>query len=88
MNLKQRLSPKYEKLAYTIAARGVFAVHQVMIGMNTLAIPAVIYYEPWYIWMPIITMLVSPVLGGTWCIFNQLEDYYRDRAGLTKKDRG
>jgi hypothetical protein len=59
-----------------------------MIWMNTLAIPALVYYQPWYIWMPLITMLVSPVLGGTWCIFNQLEDHYRNKAGLPAKDRG
>jgi hypothetical protein len=59
-----------------------------MIVMNTLSIPFIVINTEWYLWMPLITMLVSPVLGGSYCFFNNLEDHYRQQAGLPVKDRG
>jgi hypothetical protein len=32
--------------------------------------------------MPIITCLVSPVLGGTYCMFNRLENFFRIKADM------
>jgi hypothetical protein len=42
----------------------------------------VILMEPFYIWMPIITMLVSPLVGGAYCLFNRLENHFRRKALL------
>lgn len=67
----------YRFLAYFVAT-----VHLIMILLNLLAVPFLIVYEPFYIWMPIITFLVSPLIGGTYCMFNRLENYYRQKAGM------
>ena len=32
--------------------------------------------------MPVITFLVSPLVGGTYCIFNRLECLFRLKAGM------
>lgn len=85
MNIRDIFGEAVSRKFYTVAAHTVNFIHQIMIAMNTLAIPFVIYYQPWYLWMPIITCLVSPILGGTWCLFNQLEDHYRNQAGLPMK---
>lgn len=73
---------------YYLAAKVICGIHAVLILMNTLAIPFAMYYQPWYIWVPIVTVLVSPLLGHHYCIFNQLEDHYRVQAGLEPKHRG
>ena len=52
--------------------------------MNMLSLPLLIYFEPFWIWMPLITILVSPLLGGSYCMFNQLENVYRKKAGLSE----
>jgi hypothetical protein len=53
-----------------------------MIGTNFVAIPLLIKYEPFYIWMPLITFLVSPLVGGTYCMLNRLENHFRALAGM------
>ena len=67
---------------YRIAAHIVAIIHLLIISLNLLSIPFVIAFEPFYIWMPIITFLVSPLVGGTYCMFNRLENYFRHRAGM------
>jgi hypothetical protein len=57
-------------------------VHSVLILGNTLAIPFILYFEPWYIALPLMTFLNSPLLGSRFCILNRLEDIYRRRAGM------
>lgn len=75
-------------MVYNIAARLVSITHLFIIGLNVAAIPFVICREPFYIWMPVITMLVSPLVGGTYCMFNRLENFFRVKAGLpTIEDR-
>ena len=69
------------KVEASISGTCIAIVHMMVIVLNTLAIPCLIYYQPFYIWMPLVTMLVSPVLGGTYCIFNNLENKYRVEAG-------
>lgn len=71
-----------------VMAHVVWAIHQLLIWSNAVSIPFVIINEPFYIWVPIVSVLVSPVLGSIFCIFNQLEDFYRAKAGLPQKDRG
>lgn len=67
---------------YYFMAKFVAGVHLIIIGMNTLAIPFLIWKEPFWIWMPMLTMLSSPLLGGAYCLFNRLENYYRYKAGM------
>lgn len=57
-------------------------VHWVLICANTLCIPFLIYMEPWYISAPLITVICSPLVGGTYCVLYNLEDYYRRKAGM------
>ena len=49
--------------------------------MNLAAIPFLVAYEPFYIWAPLLTVLVSPLVGGTYCLLNRLENHYRALAG-------
>lgn len=53
-----------------------------IITLNLISIPFVVAYEPFYIWMPIITFLVSPLIGGNYCMFNRLENFFRFKAGM------
>jgi len=67
---------------YYYMAKFVAVAHMGIILLNALAVPFLIWKEPFWIWMPMITMLVSPVLGGTYCMFNRLENHYRFKAGM------
>lgn len=67
---------------YYYMAKLVAVVHMGIILLNAAAIPFLIWKEPFWIWMPLITMLGSPVLGGTYCMFNRLENHYRRKAGM------
>ena len=67
---------------YYFLAKFVAFIHLIMIGMNIISVPFLIVTQPFYIWMPIITCLVSPVLGGTYCMFNRLENFFRAKAGM------
>jgi len=58
------------------------AVHLMVIFGNTAAIPCLIYYQPFYIWLPIITFLVNPMVGGSYCLMNRLENHYRAKANM------
>ena len=63
-------------------AKVIAVVHLAMIALNLISIPFLIVLEPFYIWMPLITFLVSPLIGGTYCMFNRLENHYRQKAGM------
>lgn len=65
-----------------LKAHIVATVHLLMITVNLLSVPLLIANEPIYIWMPLITFLVSPLVGGTYCMFNRLENHYRSKAGM------
>jgi hypothetical protein len=67
---------------YYYIAKAVAAVHLIIIFLNLVSVPLLIAYEPFYVWMPLITFLVSPLVGGTYCMFNRLENYYRAKAGM------
>lgn len=67
---------------YRLLAHCVAITHLLIIALNLIAVPFVIAYEPFYIWMPLITFLVSPLIGGTYCMFNRLENHYRAKAGM------
>jgi len=57
-------------------------VHTLLIFLNIISIPLMIINEPIWIKIPLITCLVSPVLGGSYCIFNRIENYYREKANM------
>jgi hypothetical protein len=67
-------------LLYRILAHCVAVTHLVIIFLNLLAVPLLIINMPFYIWMPIITLLVNPMIGGAYCMFNRLENYFRFKA--------
>lgn len=67
---------------YIAFVRIIAAAHLCLMGLNIAAVPLVIINEPFYIWAPLITFLVSPLVGGTYCIFNRLENFFRERAGM------
>ena len=67
---------------YILCVRLVAFFHMIIIGGNLIAVPYLIINEPFYIWLPMITVLVSPVIGSTYCMFNRLENHYRRLAGM------
>ena len=67
---------------YRFCVKLVSTVHLILIFGNLLAVPFLVTQTPFYIWMPMITMLVSPVLGGAYCSFNRLENHFRRKAGM------
>ena len=69
-------------LFYYLLVKLIAIIHLAMISVNIIAVPCLILYEPFYIWMPMITFLVSPLIGGTYCIFNRLENHYRQKANM------
>lgn len=56
--------------------------HAVIILLNTLAPFFLAFRTPWYVSVPLITALFSPVIGASYCALNQLENYFRERLGL------
>jgi len=70
---------------YYYISRIIFVTHITVIMINVISIPLLIVNMPIYIWMPMITLLVSPILGGTYCIFNRIENHYRIKAGKQPK---
>lgn len=71
---------KTEKL-YSIGVDIIAFIHILIIFGNLISVVLLVAYEPFYIWLPLITFLVSPLVGGTYCMFNRLENYFRDKAG-------
>ena len=69
-------------MLYKVAAYIIATLHLTIMALNLLSIPFMIVAAPFYIWMPIITLMVSPLLGGTYCVFNRLENFYRIKADL------
>ena len=70
------------RLIFKCLAHITAIVHLLIIALNLLSVPFVVAYEPFYIWMPIITFLVSPLVGGTYCMFNRVENHFRRQAGM------
>lgn len=48
---------------------------------NMLAIVFLVLYEPWYITLPFVTIISNPLIGGVHCLYNNLENYYRQLLG-------
>jgi len=67
---------------YYYAYKAVAFFHLVIIFLNMVSVPLLIAYQPFYIWIPMISLLASPVIGGTHCIINRLENKFRVKAGV------
>ncbi len=75
-------------MSYYLLVKAIAAVHLVWIAVNLAAVPAMIVLAPWYIWAPLITFLVSPHVGGVYCMMNRLENHFREKANMPLiKDR-
>jgi len=48
---------------------------------NLVALSYVIAYQPWYIALPMLTVLGNPIIGGIQCAYNNLENVYRSKLG-------
>lgn len=70
------------ELRYYLLVKFIGTIHLVLIFANLISIPLLIVYTPFYIWVPIITMMNSPVVGGTYCSFNRLENHFRRKVGM------
>lgn len=67
---------------FLYASKIVATLHIIVVALNAIALPLLIINEPFYIWMPMITVLCSPLIGGPYCMLNQLENFFRRGAGL------
>lgn len=59
-------------------------VHLTHWGMyigNVLAIGFLCVHAEWYIALPLVTVLSNPLIGGIHCLYNNLENHYRERLG-------
>lgn len=70
------------KMVNLILAYFVAVTHGILIIVNLISVVCLIVLTPFYIWVPMISLMISPFLGGTYCIFNNIENYYRKKAGL------
>lgn len=73
-----------EKTKNTTLVYFVATVHTMLIFLNFISIPLLVTNEPFWIWTPLLTFLASPLLGGQFCIFNRIENFYREKAGMPK----
>ena len=67
---------------YTFIANCIAGIHLLLILANLVSLACLIAYEPFYIWLPFLTLVSSPMMGGTHCLFNRIENIYRVKAGL------
>lgn len=65
-----------------IKAYLIWYVHVLVILINTICIPLLAIYQPFYVSVPLITLICSPLVGGTYCLLYMFENYYRQKAGM------
>lgn len=61
----------------------IHAIHWCLYLSNIFAIIPLILFQPWYIFMPLVTVLGHPIISGAFCGLNNLENHYREKAGWT-----
>ena len=49
--------------------------------INCIAGIWLIIYEPWYVAVPLITILANPLMGGQYCVLNNVENMFRQQLG-------
>ncbi len=57
-------------------------IHEALIWGNFIAIPLLILLQPWYIWLPIVSCIASPLLDGVNCRMVRLENKLRKKIKL------
>lgn len=67
---------------YIIGAYFIRYCHYLLIACNTVSIVFLVAYVPWYVFMPVGTILMSPIVGEERCILNLLENSFRIKGGL------
>lgn len=67
---------------YKFISRVIGTIHLILYALNIASVVMLIVKTPWYVYIPMLTLLSSPLLGGIYCIFNQLENHFRAKAGL------
>lgn len=60
----------------------VSVLHLLLLIVNTVSVAFLIAYMPFYVWVPLISLLASPIMGGHYCFLNRLENLYRGKAGM------
>jgi hypothetical protein len=48
---------------------------------NIIGIIFIVIYEPWYLVLPLLTILYNPVIGDIYCAYNNIENRYRSALG-------
>ena len=74
------------QLLFSTLARFIGFIHWIIVIMNFAAIPCLMVYTEWYIWMPMLTVLVSPFLGSSYCLFSRIENIMRIKACMPLTD--
>lgn len=59
----------------------VFITHLGLYIGNILALFYIVAYEPWYMALPLITLIGNPIIGGIHCAYNNVENFYRGQLG-------
>lgn len=67
----------YSKLVLTVAA------HFVLVLGCMASLFCIVYYEPWYLSIPLGILMGSPLLSGPNCALNHLENRFRGELGLS-----
>lgn len=67
---------------YVFMANLIAGFHLTLIFGNLVCLGLMIAFMPIYVWMPMLSLMVSPVIGGSHCFINRLENHYRLRAGM------
>lgn len=70
---------------WIIAAQSVWLFHWIVVLINTFAAFWILATFPWFVGFLIITLLLSPFVGGDRCILNHIENYCRVKGGLEPK---
>ena len=69
---------------YKCIAKLIAVSHLLLILGNLACIVFLVGHQPIYIWLPLLSLMASPIMGGTHCYLNTLENIYREKAGLPK----
>lgn len=59
----------------------VVAAHFALYILNIIGFISIILYEPWYFTVLVGTFFMSPAMAGIFCVFTNMENYYRGKLG-------
>lgn len=48
---------------------------------NLVALVYIVAHQPWYMALPLITLVGNPLIGGIHCAYNNIENTYRTALG-------